>query len=90
MTVAGTSTDVVGNVSATDGGGVGTGVITVTFNAAYSADPVVLIVPTNATAANSSYFINNTTTTSFDLNVGTTSGNGTDTYQFNYMVIEAD
>ena len=90
VTVAGTSTDVVGNVSATDGGGVGTGVITVTFNAAYSADPVVLIVPTNATAANSSYFINNTTTTSFDLNVGTTSGNGTDTYQFNYMVIEAD
>ncbi|MGE3802019.1 MAG: H-type lectin domain-containing protein, partial [Candidatus Kapaibacterium sp.] len=90
ITMASPSTDVAGIVTATDGGGVGTGVITVTFNSAYASTPVVMIVPANATAAGSSFFVSNVTTTSFDINVSTTSGNGTDSYIFNYHVIEID
>lgn len=84
------STDVAGIVTATDGGSVGTGIITVTFNAAYNSSPVVLVVPGNALAAGASFFVGNVTTTTFDINVSTTSGNGTDTYTFNYHVIEMD
>ena len=84
------STDVAGILTATDGGGVGTGVITVTFDASYASTPVIMVMAANATAANSSFFVSNVSTTSFDLNVSTTTGNGTDTYVFNYMVVEAD
>ncbi|MGE3799750.1 MAG: hypothetical protein AB7H80_01885 [Candidatus Kapaibacterium sp.] len=90
VTFATASTDVAGRVTATDGGGIGTGVITVTFNAAYATDPIVVVTPANGTAAGSTFFVSNTTTTSFDINVSTTNGNGTDTYLFNYHVIEID
>ncbi|MCB0712315.1 MAG: hypothetical protein KDD67_08310, partial [Ignavibacteriae bacterium] len=90
VTVTAASTDVAGIVTATDGGSIGTGVITVTFNAAYNSSPVVLVVPGNATAAGASFFVSNVSTTAFDINLSTTSGNGADTYVFNYHVIEMD
>ncbi|MCB0712039.1 MAG: hypothetical protein KDD67_06885 [Ignavibacteriae bacterium] len=90
VTVDGSATDVAGIVTATDGGSVGTGVITITFNAAYAGTPVVMIVPANVTAATASSFVSNVSTTSFDLNISTTSGNGTDTYVFNYLIVETD
>lgn len=90
VTVATSSTDVAGKVTATDGGNIGSGVITVTFNNAYASNPVVVVVPANASTANASFYVSNETTTSFDINVGTTSGNGVDTYVFNYHVIETD
>ena len=90
VTVAATATDVAGTVTATAGLGIGTGVITVSFNSAYASSPVVMIVPANATAAGATFYVSNVTTTTFDLNISTTSGNGTDTYLFNYFVIETD
>ncbi|MCB0713866.1 MAG: hypothetical protein KDD67_16175 [Ignavibacteriae bacterium] len=88
--VATASTDVAGRIIATDGGGIGTGVIIVTFNAAYATDPIVVVTPANMMAAGSTYFVSNTTTTSFEINISTTTGNGADTYLFNYHVIEID
>ena len=90
VTVDAASTDVAGILTAVDGGGIGTGVVTVTFNTPYGSKPVVLIVPANTTAAGSTFFVSNTTTTSFNVNISTTSGNGADTYEFNYHVIEID
>ncbi|MEZ4785695.1 MAG: hypothetical protein R3F28_16660 [Candidatus Kapaibacterium sp.] len=90
VTVAAPSTDVAGLLTATDGGAIGTGVITVTYNAAYASTPVVTVTAANATSAGSTYFVSNMTTTSFDLNISTTSGNGADTYIFTYQVIEVD
>ncbi|MGE3799756.1 MAG: beta strand repeat-containing protein [Candidatus Kapaibacterium sp.] len=88
VTVAAPSTDVAGLITATDGGGIGTGVVTVTFNAPYASTPVVTVTAANATAAGSTFYVSNKTTTSFNINVVTTSGNGVDTYIFTYQVIE--
>ena len=88
--VATSATDVAGQVTGTDGGGIGTGVITITFDAAYTSNPIVTVTPANATAAGTTFYVSNTTTTSFDINIATTSGNGTDTYVFNYIVVETE
>ncbi len=90
VTVDPSSTDVAGILTATDGGGVGTGVITVTFDAAYTSTPVVMVVPANANAANAAFYVSNVNANAFDLNVSTTTGNGTDMYVFNYLIVEAD
>lgn len=87
-TLSGTATDVAGLVSATDGGAIGTGVITMTFAAAYTSDPVVVLTPANAATANASYFVSNVTAAGFDINLGTTVGDGITVYSFYFQVIE--
>lgn len=88
--ISATSTDVAGQVSATDNSVGGTGVITVTFNDAYATDPIIVVTPLNAVSSNGGYFVGNITTTSFDLSIVTTAGDGTTTYSFMYQVIEND
>ncbi|MBL7989529.1 MAG: hypothetical protein JNJ94_15815, partial [Chlorobi bacterium] len=90
VTVSATATDVAGRVQVTDGGAVGTGVITVTFASAYTTDPVVVVTPGNAATAGAGFFVSNITTTSFNINLATTVGDGTSTYAFYYQVIEND
>ncbi|MGE3799448.1 MAG: beta strand repeat-containing protein, partial [Candidatus Kapaibacterium sp.] len=90
VTVSTTSTDVAGFVTSTDGGAVGIGVITVTFNAAYATDPIVVVTPGDAATAGAGFFVNNIGTTSFDINLASTLGDGTTTYSFYYQVIEND
>ncbi|MEZ4783224.1 MAG: hypothetical protein R3F28_03990 [Candidatus Kapaibacterium sp.] len=90
ITVSTTSTDVAGFVTSTDGGAVGIGVITVTFNAAYTTDPIVVVTPGDAATAGAGFFVSNIGTTSFDINLASTLGDGTTTYSFYYQVIEND
>lgn len=86
----GCAANVAGSVIATDGGRVGSGVVTVTFDAPYAGTPVVVVVPANGLAAGSNWYVSNVTTNSFDITVAATSGNGTDTYAFNHLVVETD
>ena len=90
VTVSTTATDVAGFLTSTDGGTIGNGVITVTFSSAYATDPVVVVTPGDAATAGAGFYVNNITTTTFDINVATTLGDGTTTYSFYYHVIEND
>ena len=47
-TISAAATDVAGQITATDGGNVGLGVITVTFDAPYESDPIVTVTPGNS------------------------------------------
>jgi len=62
----------------------------VTFNDAYTGDPTVVVTPTNAETAGSTFYVDNVSTTSFDINVVTTVGDGSTVYGFFYQVIEND
>ena len=90
VTVSGSATDVAGLVTSTDGGAAGLGVITVSFNDAYASDPIVVITPGDTDAWTAGFYVDNITTTSFDINVVTTTGDGATTYSFYYQVIEND
>lgn len=92
-TVSTTATDVAGLVTATDNSvAAATGVITVTFASAYATNPIVVVTPANAAAGNQNrgFFVSNITTTTFDINVVNTVGDGTSTYSYYYQVIEND
>ncbi len=88
VAVSASATDAAGLVTVTDGGNIGTGVITVTFDIAYAGDPVVTVTPANAATASSAFYVNNITANSFDINVVTTAGDGTTSYSFYYQVLE--
>ena len=90
VTVSASATDVAGQVTATDGGNIGTGVITVSFATEYTTDPIVVVTPGDANAGGAGFFVSGISTTSFDINVMTTVGDGSTTYSFYYQVIEND
>lgn len=90
VAVSANSTDVAGSVTATDGGAIGAGVITVTFADAYAGTPYVVVTAANSDAANTPYYVSNVTTTGFNITVSTTLGDNTTTYAFNYHVIEGN
>jgi hypothetical protein len=78
------STDVAGNITITTDPTIA-GVVTFTFNKAYSVPPIVVITPTNATAANDKAWITSTTS-SFSVNFSPNFIPGNRTYS--YHVIE--
>jgi len=89
VTLATNSTDTKGNISVTTGTNNGTGytVIKISYNKAYNAStvPIVLLTPANADASKCQYYVSyNTATADFEIYF---EGNGL-APSFNYFVIE--
>ena len=84
------SNDVAGAITLTSGtSAFGTGTqATVTFNRSYTTAPIVILTPTNATAAGSNKeWYPTSTTTTFTISTGQVMS-GPFTYVFNYLIIE--